>query len=269
MPRLPPKSTHLMIRLALHGCTNRPFYHVVVMPNRSNRNALPLEQIGSYDPMPNIHQEKLVAINFERLRHWIASGAQCSKAVQVLLGMSGFLPLHPMSIVVAQRRRKRAQDKRDNREGSNPCKKINHWLSSWLPWIEHDAPKARPLSRPMPGSLALGLRGRWDVQDRRACDVKETYVARAAGAVCVCTRLVYTAVGGRVLKKETGCGGHRQEYLARCPRLPGARAYLCDLACVAAAATATAAVVVVVVFCQLGSSTNLTFAMCRSTSSRN
>ena len=87
MPRMPKKVSHLMIRFALHGCTNRPFYHIVLMPNRANRNAKPLEQIGSYDPMPNTNQEKLVAVNFERLRHWLACGAQCSKPVEQLLGV--------------------------------------------------------------------------------------------------------------------------------------------------------------------------------------
>ena len=87
MPRMAKKVSHLMIRFALHGCTNRPFYHIVLMPNRANRNAVPMEQIGTYDPMPNTNQEKLVAINFERLKYWLACGAQCSRPVEKLLGV--------------------------------------------------------------------------------------------------------------------------------------------------------------------------------------
>ena len=33
------------IRLALHGCTNRPFFHIVVAPSRFKRNGRHLEQV--------------------------------------------------------------------------------------------------------------------------------------------------------------------------------------------------------------------------------
>ena len=76
-----------MIRLAYHGCANRPFFHVVVQPNRKPRNGKFLEQIGTYDPLPNINNEKLVAINFERLKYWCTiRGAHMSKPILQLLG---------------------------------------------------------------------------------------------------------------------------------------------------------------------------------------
>ena len=87
MPRLPPKPTQLIIRLASHGCRNRPFHHIVVIQNKKRRDALPVEQLGTFDPMPNSRQEKLVAINFERLGFWLASGALVSKPVEKLLGL--------------------------------------------------------------------------------------------------------------------------------------------------------------------------------------
>ena len=77
-----------MIRLAYHGCANRPFFHIVVSRNRKPRNGKPMEQIGTYDPMPNIHNEKLVAINFDRLKYWYTTrGAQLTKPIEQLLGM--------------------------------------------------------------------------------------------------------------------------------------------------------------------------------------
>jgi len=45
-----------------------------------------IEQIGSYDPMPNKHNEKMVAINYERLRYWISKNAKPSRAAGELLG---------------------------------------------------------------------------------------------------------------------------------------------------------------------------------------
>ena len=76
-----------MIRLAYHGCANRPFFHIVVARNRKPRNGPHLEQIGTYDPMPNIYNEKLVAINFDRLKYYYTNGAQLTKPVEQLLGM--------------------------------------------------------------------------------------------------------------------------------------------------------------------------------------
>lgn len=102
---------HLTIRLALGGCTNRPFYRIVAAHNKCPRDGRFVEQLGSYDPLPNSHGEKLVALNLDRIRHWIGCGAHLSKPVEKLLGLSGFFPLHPMMITNAERlRRKRARE---------------------------------------------------------------------------------------------------------------------------------------------------------------
>ncbi|CAH1797138.1 unnamed protein product [Owenia fusiformis] len=109
----------LAIRFALHGCANRPFYHVVVMPVRTDRQAEPIEQLGTYDPYPNKQNEKLVSFNFERLRYWIGQGAEPSKPVAELLGLSGFLPIHPRSYIKAQRRRKWKQEADQSQQENN------------------------------------------------------------------------------------------------------------------------------------------------------
>lgn len=35
------------------------------------RNDHPIEQLGTYDPMPNEYHEKLVSLNIERIRYWL------------------------------------------------------------------------------------------------------------------------------------------------------------------------------------------------------
>ena len=87
MPQYVSNPSRLVIRLALHGCVNRPFYHIVVSRSNEDCDAVPMEQVGTYDPMPNSHNEKLVALNYERVGHWLAEGAGCSKPVLQLLGM--------------------------------------------------------------------------------------------------------------------------------------------------------------------------------------
>ncbi|EDV27626.1 putative 28S ribosomal protein S16, mitochondrial [Trichoplax sp. H2] len=94
------------IRLALHGCRHRPFYHIVVANKRSKRNGLPLEQVGSFDPLPNRSNEKLVALNIERIKYWLGVGAQPTKPVTALLAMAGILPIHPRIEYEATRRLK-------------------------------------------------------------------------------------------------------------------------------------------------------------------
>ena len=79
----------LAVRLALHGCTNRPFYHMVVIPTHKGRDSTPLEQIGTFDPMINEHNERLVAVNFDRYKYWVARGAIPTKPVLELLGRYG------------------------------------------------------------------------------------------------------------------------------------------------------------------------------------
>lgn len=76
----------IRIRLARYGCANRPFYHIVAAKAYRARDNKPLEQIGTYDPMPNDHNEKLVAINFEKLQNWFNRGARLAKPVETLLG---------------------------------------------------------------------------------------------------------------------------------------------------------------------------------------
>lgn len=46
-----------------------------------------VEQIGSYDPMPNEYNEKLLALNVDRVRFWMGKGADVSPPVAEFLGM--------------------------------------------------------------------------------------------------------------------------------------------------------------------------------------
>uniref|UniRef100_A0A8V5HFJ1 Small ribosomal subunit protein bS16m n=2 Tax=Melopsittacus undulatus TaxID=13146 RepID=A0A8V5HFJ1_MELUD len=98
---------HVVIRLALGGCTNRPFYRLVAAHSRRARDGKYLEQLGCLDPLPNSHGEKVAGLNLERLRHWLGCGAQLSRPAEKLLGLAGFLPLHPMTVTGAERLRRR------------------------------------------------------------------------------------------------------------------------------------------------------------------
>nr|CAG4635211.1 EOG090X0KAD [Alona affinis] len=94
-----------VVRLNRKGCANRPFYHIVVQKATDTQDGPVIEQVGSYDPMPNSQNEKLVAVNFQRIKHWLALGAGLSEPLAQLLGLSGFLPNHPATIISAWKNR--------------------------------------------------------------------------------------------------------------------------------------------------------------------
>uniref|UniRef100_A0A0N5CDJ6 Small ribosomal subunit protein bS16m n=1 Tax=Strongyloides papillosus TaxID=174720 RepID=A0A0N5CDJ6_STREA len=94
------------IGLALFGCKNRPFYQICVFPDKKLGRRYEgniLEQVGSFDPLPNKNNEKLVALNFSRLKYWIGKReAHISVPVLELLGLSGLLPIHPKTYLRAK-----------------------------------------------------------------------------------------------------------------------------------------------------------------------
>ncbi|XP_014206653.1 probable 28S ribosomal protein S16, mitochondrial [Copidosoma floridanum] len=99
------KSRTKSIRFVRYGCSNRPFYHIIVIDDKCAKKQPPIEQLGSYDPSPNFLNEKLVALNFERVQHWIGQGAKVSRPLLEILGLAGILPIHPRTYMRAWRNR--------------------------------------------------------------------------------------------------------------------------------------------------------------------
>lgn len=71
----------------------RDFLEVIIFfPQRKRLNTQSvIEQLGSYDPMPNTNNEKLVALNLERIKFWMGQGAHVTDPVAELLGKFGIL----------------------------------------------------------------------------------------------------------------------------------------------------------------------------------
>lgn len=66
------------IRLSRSGTKKNPFYRVVVIDSRKPRDGRYLELIGTYNPRAKGEKAQ---INRERVRHWLACGAQPSDTV--------------------------------------------------------------------------------------------------------------------------------------------------------------------------------------------
>jgi small subunit ribosomal protein S16 len=72
----------LAIRMRRAGAKNRPFYRIVVTEAKSAREGRFVEVLGHYDPRT---KPETVAIDHERLAHWVKAGANPSDTVRTLV----------------------------------------------------------------------------------------------------------------------------------------------------------------------------------------
>lgn len=70
------------LRLARHGSTHRPFYHIVAADHRCRRDGKFIEKLGTYNPRVTPTD---IQLDEERVRYWYGTGAQVSSAVAALL----------------------------------------------------------------------------------------------------------------------------------------------------------------------------------------
>ncbi|MDB5385206.1 MAG: rpsP [Planctomycetaceae bacterium] len=72
------------IRMKRLGRKHRPFFRICVMPQHKHREAPPIEEVGTYDPMV-ADKSARCKMNLERIEYWISVGAQPSEAVAALI----------------------------------------------------------------------------------------------------------------------------------------------------------------------------------------
>ena len=76
------------IRLRRMGAKKSPFYRIVVADSRYPRDGRFIEEIGYYNPMV---EPKVVKVDPEKAKKWIANGAQPTDTVRVLFKKHGVL----------------------------------------------------------------------------------------------------------------------------------------------------------------------------------
>ena len=70
------------IRLKRIGAKKVPFYRIVVADSRYPRDGRFIEEIGTYNPLTNPAEVK---VDGEKVKKWIANGAQPTDTVKSLL----------------------------------------------------------------------------------------------------------------------------------------------------------------------------------------
>ncbi|MBR7162482.1 MAG: 30S ribosomal protein S16, partial [Clostridia bacterium] len=76
------------IRLTRMGAKKAPFYRIVAVDSRKARDGEYIEQIGYYNP---VAQPKVVVIDNEIAKKWLANGAQPTETVRDLFKANGIL----------------------------------------------------------------------------------------------------------------------------------------------------------------------------------
>ena len=79
----------LVIRLARAGTKKRPVYHIVVADSRAPRDGRFIERLGFYNPLLPKDKEERLKLDMDKVKSWIAKGAQPSDRVMRFLDAAG------------------------------------------------------------------------------------------------------------------------------------------------------------------------------------
>ncbi len=79
----------VVIRLARAGTKKRPVYHVVVADSRFPRDGRFIERLGHFNPLLPKDNEARLKLDMDKIKAWIAKGAQPSDRVSRFLDAAG------------------------------------------------------------------------------------------------------------------------------------------------------------------------------------
>lgn len=85
----------LKIRLARGGAKKRPYYRIVVAEASAPRDGRFIEKLGAWNPiLPTDHADR-IKLDVERVKHWLAHGAQPTDRVMRFLDSAGLMKRAP------------------------------------------------------------------------------------------------------------------------------------------------------------------------------
>jgi len=70
--------------MKMTGRKHQPFFRICIIDRQKSRDGLPIEEVGTYDPMVKTKSER-VKVNMERIDYWLSVGATPSDRVATLL----------------------------------------------------------------------------------------------------------------------------------------------------------------------------------------
>jgi small subunit ribosomal protein S16 len=79
----------VVIRMARAGTKKRPFYHIVIADSRAPRDGRFIERLGYFNPLLPKDKPERLKLDLEKVKAWIAKGAQPSDRIMRLLDAAG------------------------------------------------------------------------------------------------------------------------------------------------------------------------------------
>ena len=79
----------VVIRLARAGTKKRPVYHIVVADSRYPRDGRFIERLGHFNPLLPKDSDLRLKLDMEKVKSWLAKGAQPSDRVMRFLDAAG------------------------------------------------------------------------------------------------------------------------------------------------------------------------------------
>ena len=79
----------VVLRMARAGTKKRPFYHIVAADSRYPRDGRFIERLGYYNPLLPKDKEDRLKLDMDKVKSWIAKGAQPSDRVMRFLDAAG------------------------------------------------------------------------------------------------------------------------------------------------------------------------------------
>jgi len=132
----------MKIRLARGGSKKRPHYSIVAADSRMPRDGRFIEKLGVYNPLLPKDSEDRVKMDVERIKEWIAKGAQPTDRVSRMLEAAGILDKKTRNNPNKAEPGKKAQDRAKERAD----KAAAAAEAAAAPAEEHEAPVAEEVA---------------------------------------------------------------------------------------------------------------------------
>ena len=87
----------VVIRLARAGTKKRPVYHVVAAESRFPRDGRFIERLGYFNPLLPKDNDARLKLDLDKVKAWLAKGAQPSDRVTRFLDAAGVKKRNPRS----------------------------------------------------------------------------------------------------------------------------------------------------------------------------
>lgn len=101
----------VVIRLARAGAKKRPYYHVVVADSRAPRDGRFIEKIGTFNPLTAKDAPHRLKLDLDKVKSWLAKGAQPSDRVMRFLDAAGVMKREPRHNPEKAKPKKKAQER--------------------------------------------------------------------------------------------------------------------------------------------------------------